>query len=114
VAGPTRAEIEAKVDSNGRGATREQLAEWGVPWPPPKGWKKKLLHAADAAAGRAVEPAVVDDAPRFVPMTMGAPTLPTECCEFAVVDSSTGVEVCRVWREDDARRIARLLSSESR
>lgn len=24
------------------GYTRTQLAEWGVPWPPPKGWKKQL------------------------------------------------------------------------
>ena len=22
--------------------TRAQLAEWGVPWPPPKGWRKRL------------------------------------------------------------------------
>jgi hypothetical protein len=26
-----------------RGAwTRRQLAEWGVPWPPPRGWKRAL------------------------------------------------------------------------
>lgn len=24
------------------GWTRAQLAEWGVPWPPPRGWKQKL------------------------------------------------------------------------
>lgn len=24
------------------GWTRAQLAEWGVPWPPPKGWRKRL------------------------------------------------------------------------
>lgn len=30
---------------NGRvgGWTRATLAEWGVPWPPPRGWKKVLL-----------------------------------------------------------------------
>lgn len=22
--------------------TRDQLAKWGVPWPPPKGWKGEL------------------------------------------------------------------------
>lgn len=38
---------------------------------------------------------------------------PTECCNFAVVDNSTGKEVCRVWKEDDARRIALLLDSEN-
>lgn len=25
------------------GHTRAQLAAWGVPWPPPKGWKKRLM-----------------------------------------------------------------------
>jgi hypothetical protein len=24
------------------GWTKKQLAIWGVPWPPPKGWKRKL------------------------------------------------------------------------
>lgn len=24
------------------GWTRAQLAEWGIPWPPPKGWRKAL------------------------------------------------------------------------
>ena len=28
------------------GWTRKQLAKWGVPWPPPKGWKKALLEGA--------------------------------------------------------------------
>ena len=27
-------------------ATREQLAQWGVPWPPEHGWRRKLLHEA--------------------------------------------------------------------
>jgi len=34
-------DIEAKQTSRG-GWTRAQLAEWGVPWPPPRGWRKKL------------------------------------------------------------------------
>ncbi len=24
------------------GYTRTQLAEWGVPWPPPRGWRRQL------------------------------------------------------------------------
>lgn len=40
---PTREEIEAKRP------TRPQLAEWGVPWPPPRRWRKRLLAQADAA-----------------------------------------------------------------
>jgi hypothetical protein len=27
--------------------TKAQLAQWGVPWPPPKGWRKRLLQVAD-------------------------------------------------------------------
>lgn len=26
------------------GWTRKQLADWGVPWPPPKGWRKALIN----------------------------------------------------------------------
>lgn len=37
----THIEIEAARTPRG-GWTRKQLAEWGVPWPPPKGWRKKL------------------------------------------------------------------------
>lgn len=33
--------VEAKKTPNG-GWTKAQLAEWGVPWPPPKGWRKNL------------------------------------------------------------------------
>lgn len=34
-------DIEAGMSPNG-GFTRAQLAKWGVPWPPPKGWRKRL------------------------------------------------------------------------
>lgn len=40
---PTYAEIEAAKTPAG-GYDKQQLAKWGVPWPPPKGWKKKLLE----------------------------------------------------------------------
>lgn len=40
---PAEAEIEAARTENG-GWTREQLAEWGVSWPPPNGWKKALIE----------------------------------------------------------------------
>lgn len=43
----SEAEIDAAAPARGRW-TRKQLAEWGVPWPPPKGWRK------DLAAGRPV------------------------------------------------------------
>lgn len=39
----TREEFEAGKTKNG-GFTREQLRKWGVPWPPIKGWKKRLVY----------------------------------------------------------------------
>ena len=36
-------EIEAQRTPKG-GWTRETLAEWGVPWPPPSGWKRAILE----------------------------------------------------------------------
>lgn len=53
-------EIEAAKTPAG-GWTREVLAGWGVPWPPPTGWRKRLTagpaHAADA---------LVESLPSFV------------------------------------------------
>lgn len=43
---PSAAEIEAAKTPRG-GWARAQLAEWGVPWPPPKGWRRRLI-AEDA------------------------------------------------------------------
>jgi len=39
---PNKQEIEQAKTANG-GYTRTQLAKWGVDWPPPKGWKQKLI-----------------------------------------------------------------------
>lgn len=38
----TKEEIESCKTANG-GWTKEQLAKWGIDWPPPLGWKKKLV-----------------------------------------------------------------------
>ncbi len=38
----TKEEIEAAAISHAY--TRKQLTAWGVPWPPPKGWKERLLR----------------------------------------------------------------------
>jgi len=38
---PTVEEIEAAKTPKG-GWTKKTLASWGVPWPPPKGWKNEL------------------------------------------------------------------------
>ncbi|NBE54721.1 TnsA endonuclease N-terminal domain-containing protein [Streptomyces boluensis] len=44
---PSPEEIEGARTPAG-GWTREQLAAWGVPWPPPKGWKERLIARWDA------------------------------------------------------------------
>lgn len=36
--------------------------------------------------------------------------IPAECCDYGVVSLSEGREVCRVWREQDARAIAAALA----
>ncbi|MET9402333.1 sigma factor-like helix-turn-helix DNA-binding protein [Kitasatospora sp. NPDC002965] len=46
---PTPEEIEAARTPAG-GWRRSQLAAWGVPWPPPKGWKQRLT--ARSRSGR--------------------------------------------------------------
>lgn len=39
----TQAEIEAAKTPKG-GWKRETLAAWGVPWPPPGGWRKQIVR----------------------------------------------------------------------
>jgi hypothetical protein len=41
---------EAEIMAPAGGWTRAQLAEWGVPWPPPKGWKQALIERERAAS----------------------------------------------------------------
>ncbi|WP_078894308.1 hypothetical protein [Streptomyces sp. NRRL S-1022] len=38
---PSPDEVTAARTPEG-GWTKKQLAEWGVPWPPPSGWRKHL------------------------------------------------------------------------
>jgi hypothetical protein len=47
-------EINAARSPNG-GWTRETLAGWGIPWPPPRGWRRKLLRETDQASDHARE-----------------------------------------------------------
>lgn len=47
----TREEIEAK-SSGKSGWSRETLAAWGVPWPPPKGWKEALIKGLPVPTGK--------------------------------------------------------------
>lgn len=50
----TEEEIEAGRSAKG-GWTRQQLAAWGVPWPPPAGWRAKLTGASNS------KPRQIDD-----------------------------------------------------
>ncbi|MEU9197730.1 hypothetical protein [Streptomyces hundungensis] len=52
---PSPGEIEAAKTSKGAW-TRAQLAEWGVPWPPPKGWKDELIERWEAARQEGAPP----------------------------------------------------------
>jgi len=42
----TAQEIERGRTKKG-GWTRKQLADWGVPWPPPKGWRQALINKTE-------------------------------------------------------------------
>ncbi len=37
--------------------------------------------------------------------------MPADCCDYGVISLSEGREVCRVWREQDARAIAAALAA---
>lgn len=56
----TEEEIEAGRSPTG-GFSRETLAAWGVPWPPPKGWKAALLagQSMQDAGLRSEEPSPI-------------------------------------------------------
>lgn len=49
-------------------------------------------------------------APRYIPYG-GAGCLPVHCCEYSVVDATTGKEICRCWTVEDARHIAFVLNA---
>lgn len=56
----TKEELEAGRTEKGA-FTRKQLAAWGVPWPPPKGWKRALL-GLDSEEGDNLEKMQADPA----------------------------------------------------
>lgn len=49
--------------------------------------------------------AEADQKLQYVPYG-GAGKLPVDCCEFSVVDESSGKEICRCWTLEDAQHIA--------
>jgi hypothetical protein len=47
----TREEIEAAKSEKG-GWTKATLAGWGIPWPPPTGWKETLIAGGQFEANQ--------------------------------------------------------------
>ena len=79
-----------EVDGKGGRHDAMQLAAWGVPWPPPKGWKAKLaeLYREQQAAKQDAPPAAQPDDPVAVLMRRPKAELAAEIVELTqVVDS---------------------------
>ncbi len=52
-----REEIEScKTERGGYAFTKERLAAWGVPWPPPPGWRQALQRDEDSTSGANPDP----------------------------------------------------------
>jgi hypothetical protein len=52
--GPSPNDTEREIarrQTKGGGWTRKTFKEWGLPWPPPKGWKQDLVRR-DALASK--------------------------------------------------------------
>lgn len=54
---PNEEEILAARTAQG-GWTKAQLAEWGVPWPPPRGWKERLVEESRLQGFRLERPEI--------------------------------------------------------
>ncbi|MCX5401329.1 hypothetical protein [Streptomyces sp. NBC_00102] len=59
---PSPEEVEAARTPAG-GWKRDQLAAWGVPWHPPKGWKDELAKRWKAARPNGAPPPLPSPAP---------------------------------------------------
>jgi hypothetical protein len=103
----TMAEIEAGRSPSG-GWSAATLASWGVPWPPPKGWLRRLLKD-DAADGPPVpvligetgsESAIPETAEYWPPWEH--PPVPGCLAESSI--TVTGLVWCPVHREYEELR----------
>lgn len=61
----TEADLEAGKSVRG-GYSKAQLAKWGVPWPPPHGWKEALLAGKTCEEAGLLEGPSADDILRKV------------------------------------------------
>lgn len=69
----TAEEIEAKMTPAG-GYTRATLAAWGVPWPPPKGWKDALVARSVSGGAPKLVGKLLDLADYYEPNDLSAST----------------------------------------
>jgi hypothetical protein len=92
--------------------TPEMLGAWyryknGHHWPdepPPRDTSDYGAYRAMLAAAPAPSAAMVKYEARV------CKGIPSDCCDYGVISLETGLEVCRVWAEDNARLIADLLN----
>ncbi len=76
-----KAELAARLTPDGKilmaGLTSKQLATWGVPWPPPKGWLKRLKSELGLRPQRSVPEVATEISTEPPPSTklIGAKTI---------------------------------------
>jgi hypothetical protein len=87
----TEDEIMAARTPKG-GWTKKQLAEWGMPWPPPKGWIEALVVRRDKSTTARQADAIPED--QFI-----------EAVTAEIVDYFNGADSRRVL-EGEARLVA--------
>ncbi|MCB5411492.1 hypothetical protein [Pseudogemmobacter faecipullorum] len=77
--------------------------------------KEHILRATPAALEQAKAGAVTDAA-QGEPVARkyearACKSMPAECCDYGVISLDTGMEICRVWTENDVRLISDLLNA---
>lgn len=58
-------------------------------------------------------PASHDQAPPELYAARICKGIPADCCDYGVIALGEDIEVCRVWTEENARKIARLLNRDA-
>jgi len=100
-----RAEVAARITPEGKlplkGLTRKRLESWGVPWPPPKGWLKKLKADCGPQPKRVSLEFAQDIA---VEMPMSVPVTPPAFVPEFLASTTFSWAVCREgafiwWKE---------------
>lgn len=97
---------------------------------------KHILHASDGIQSIVIDSEAehpfgdelhVGDRVETIPLVRAVPELsskgpyearickgiPADCCDYGVISLETGLEVCRVWKEDDVRLITDILNGYS-